>query len=50
MALDHAGMIVIGVMGKRLDRDEVAGVDRDHRRQRAAEIAQCTVAGLAGTT
>ena len=32
-------MIVVGVMRQRLDRDEIPGIDLDHRRQRPAEIA-----------
>jgi hypothetical protein len=33
IAGDHPRMIVIGVMGQCLDRDEIAGFDRDDRRQ-----------------
>ena len=39
IALDHAGSIVVGVMGESLDRDEVARVDLHHRREGFAEVA-----------
>ena len=39
IALDHAGSIVVGVMREGLDRDEVARVDLDHRREGFAEVA-----------
>ena len=48
IALDHALGIVIGVMGQRLDRDEVAGVDLDLRLQLLAEIAPVHGIGIGG--
>ena len=39
IALDHALGVVVGVVGQRLDRDVVAGVDLDGGLQELAEIA-----------
>ena len=39
IALDHAGSIVIGMVGERLNGHEIARFDLDQRRQRLAEVA-----------
>ena len=38
VALDHAVVIVIGMLGQGFYRDEIAGINREHWGKRVAEV------------
>jgi hypothetical protein len=46
IAFDHSGGVVIGVVGDRLDGDEIAGIDFKLRLQQFAEIAPMHGVGI----